>query len=389
MRFVLFLTVAVTLIGGAATYLAVRLVGPSPLAGAWRIAAYAALYAVVLVQPLAFALRGRLPGALDEAFAWLAYGAMGLFALLFTFTVLRDVVWLLVVGADAAIGGVLPEDPARRRALLHATGLAVVGTAGALGLAGFLEARRRAAVVDVDVPIAGLHPSLDGFTLVQITDVHVGPTIKGDYLRPIVDAINTLQADVVAITGDLVDGSVAHLRAHTAALGDIKAKHGAFFVTGNHEYYSGAQEWIDEVRRLGIRPLLNEHVVVERDGAKLVLAGVTDFNAAQIVPSHKSDAAAAVAGAPTDATARVLLAHQPRSAFAAVDHGFHLQLSGHTHGGQFFPWNFFVRLQQPFTAGLHKMRDMWVYTSRGTGYWGPPIRLLAPSEITRVTLRRA
>ncbi|HEX3141098.1 MAG TPA: metallophosphoesterase, partial [Rhizobacter sp.] len=138
-------------------------------------------------------------------------------------------------------------------------------------------------------------------------------------------------------------------------------------------------------RRLGVHVLMNEHTVLQHGAAPLVVAGVADFSAHHFDPTHRSDPQAAIAGAPAGA-ARVLLAHQPRSAEAAERAGFQLQLSGHTHGGQFFPWNLFVPLQQPFTAGLHKLKSLWVYTSRGTGYWGPPKRLGAPSEITRLRL---
>jgi len=250
----------------------------------------------------------------------------------------------------------------------------------------WINARRTAAVVRVDVPIAGLPAALEGFTIAQISDIHVGPTIKGAYLQDIVDAVNRLQPDLVAVTGDLVDGSVAELRPHVAPLAQLTSRFGSFFVTGNHEYYSGALAWLRELRRLGVRALVDEHVVIERGGARLVLAGVADYNARHFEPSHRSDPVAALAGAPVDAAVRVLLAHQPRSAAAAEAAGFDLQLSGHTHGGQFLPWNLFVRLQQPYTAGLHRLGRLWVYVSRGTGYWGPPKRLGAPSEITLLRL---
>jgi hypothetical protein len=227
---------------------------------------------------------------------------------------------------------------------------------------------------------------LHGFTIVQISDIHIGSTIKREYLAAIVDAVNDLEPDLIAVTGDLVDGSVGQLARHTAPMAGLAARHGAYFVTGNHEYYSGAGAWVAELRRLGLSVLLNEHVVLRHAGAAVVVAGVTDYGAHHFDAAHRSDPAAALAGAPTDAAVKVLLAHQPRSAFAAAPAGYHLQLSGHTHGGQFLPWNFFVRLQQPFTAGLHRLDALWVYVSRGTGYWGPPKRLGAPSEITRLRL---
>ena len=257
--------------------------------------------------------------------------------------------------------------------------------ASALGLR---EARRLPRVRAVRVPIAALPAALEGLRIVQISDVHVGPTIGRAWLSRMVDNVNGLQPDLVAITGDLVDGSVEQLREEVAPLALLQAPLGVYFVTGNHEYYSGAPGWVAELRRLGITVLMNEHRVLERRGASLVLAGITDFGAAQFTPQEASDPQRALAGAPA-AVPRVLLAHQPRSCFAAEGLDVRLQLSGHTHGGQFLPWPWFVRLQQPYTAGLHRHGAMWVYVSRGTGYWGPPLRLGAPAEISLITLHAA
>ncbi len=184
--------------------------------------------------------------------------------------------------------------------------------------------------------------------------------------------MNGLQADLIAVTGDLVDGSVPDLAPHIAPLGRLRARHGAFLVTGNHEYYSGEGPWTAEFRRLGLQVLLNEHVMVQHGGAPVVVAGVTDYSSQHFNPEQRSDPVAALAGAPDNAAAKILLAHQPRSAAAASSAGFDLQLSGHTHGGQFWPWTAFVRFQQPFTAGLHRLNHLWVYISRGTGHWRPP-----------------
>jgi predicted MPP superfamily phosphohydrolase len=307
--------------------------------------------------------------ALADRLSWAGSLSMGLFSSVLVLTLLRDVL-LLAVGTPAFV---------------MTSASAVLGAAALLTAIGFVNARRLARVVRIDVPLANLPAALAGFTIAQISDIHVGPTIKGNYVAAIVERVNSLNADLVVITGDVVDGAVPQLAAHTAPLAKLRARHGIFVVTGNHEYYSGAREWLAEFRRLGLRSLLNEHVVVTHNGAALVLAGVTDYNAAAFDPAWRSDPQAALAGSPASLP-RLLLAHQPRSAEAAAAAGFDLQLSGHTHGGQFWPWNLFVGLQQPFTAGLHRLGRLWVYTSRGTGYWGPPKRFGAPSEITLLRL---
>jgi predicted MPP superfamily phosphohydrolase len=254
-----------------------------------------------------------------------------------------------------------------------------------VSLIGLVNARRLARVVNVTVPIRGLPEALSGFTIVQLSDVHVGPTIKRGYLSAIVQRVNGLDADLITITGDLIDGSVERLRAHVAPLAELRARHGTYCVTGNHEYYHGVEDWVQEWRRLGLHVLLNQNNVLDHAGERLLIGGVTDYGAAHYADAHRSDP---VAAARTDlaVAVKILLAHQPRSAVAAAAAGFDIQLSGHTHGGQFLPWNFFVPLQQPFVAGLNRLKTLWVYTSRGTGYWGPPLRFLAPSEITRLRL---
>lgn len=359
-----------------------------PALGAWPVAQ--ALLGLVLVAstvllPLGLMARRHVRGPWADRLAWAGLVGMGLFSSLFVLTVLRDVALLLAVIVFAWRPAALPV-----AALTTWTAVAVPLLAALATAIGFWNARRTAAVVRVDVPIARLPAALHGFTVAQITDVHVGPTIRRGYLQAIVARVNSLGADMVAITGDLVDGKVSELAAHVAPLSQLQSRHGSFFVTGNHEYYSGAQAWMAELRRLGVRVLLNEHVVLDHAGphgsAALLVAGVADYTAHHFDPAHKSDPQAALRGAPAHARVRLLLAHQPRSAMAAAAAGFDLQLSGHTHGGQFWPWNHFVRLQQPFTAGLHKLKGLWVYTSRGTGYWGPPKRFGAPSEITLVRL---
>ncbi|RYF67549.1 MAG: metallophosphoesterase, partial [Comamonadaceae bacterium] len=349
-----------------------------------------------LCMPLPFMERPWLRTRRGHWAQWTGLLAMGVFSTLLLLTVVRDA-GLLLAALATWLGGI-DVGPARWQAWRSGSALAVVLLAAGVSAAGYFNARRTAPVRRVEVPIAELPPQLRGFTIAQLSDIHVGHTIRRGYIQRIVDRVNTLNADMVAITGDLVDGTVADLRDHIAPLGQLRTRHGTFVVTGNHEYYAGAQPWIDELRRLGLHVLLNEHVVLQTrnvHGAQtdeevmesaLVVAGVTDFTAGHFIASHASDPQRALWDAPPLVRTRVLLAHQPRSAPAAADADFSLQLSGHTHGGQFFPWNLFVPLQQPFTAGLHRVQEMWIYISRGTGYWGPPKRFGAPSEIALITL---
>jgi len=264
----------------------------------------------------------------------------------------------------------------------------VLGLTTIVTMIGFFNARRLAKVVYVTIPLDDLPAALDGFTIVQISDLHIGSTIRRDFVQPVVDRANKLNPDVIALTGDIVDGYVDQLAGEVAPLAGLRARHGVYLVTGNHEYYHGADAWIAAFRRLGLLPLMNEHAVLEHNGAALVVAGINDFSANNSTHHHVSDPRAALFECP-DGAPKILLAHQPRSASAVQAAGADLQLSGHTHGGQFWPWNYFVRLQQPYIAGLHRLGRMWVYTSRGTGYWGPPKRFGAPSEITLITLSRA
>lgn len=356
----------------------------APALAAWPV--WQADFVVLLVLSAAIMPMGLLARRVrsqpaSDLLSWAGLLFMGLFSSLFVLTVARDAALL----AAWLLSAILPDDGAMS-ALTQWSGVAVPVLGLLITLLGFVNARRTAAVTTVDVPLRDLPAGLHGFTVAQISDIHVGPTIKAKYLHAIVKKVNALQADMVAVTGDLVDGSVRELSQHVAPLAGLTSTHGTFFVTGNHEYYSGADAWIAELRRLGVQVLMNEHVVLRHREAALVVAGVADWSAHHFDESHRSDPHAAMAGAPDDAPVRMLLAHQPRSAGAAAEAGFHLQLSGHTHGGQFLPWNLFVRFQQPFTAGLHRLKDLWVYTSRGTGYWGPPKRFGAPSEITHLRL---
>jgi predicted MPP superfamily phosphohydrolase len=334
------------------------------------------LLAASAIIPLSVGLRAMRNRRLADGIAWVGLTAMGFFSTLFIMTVLRDV---FLLGARIRLPAV------EVAALIAPSARWTVGLTGLFTVIGLIIARHPR-VVEIEIPVSNLPDSLQGFSIAQISDLHVGPTIKRGFVAGIVARVNRLRPDLIAITGDLVDGSVQDLAPHTAPLADLAARHGVFFVTGNHEYYSGEPAWTAEIRRLGLTVLKNQHVIVEHDGASLVLAGVTDYTAHHFDPEQRSDPAAALRGAPAGVGAKILLAHQPSSAAAAAVAGYDVQISGHTHGGQFWPWNFFVRYFQPFTSGLNRLKGLNIYVSPGTGYWGPPNRFIVPGEITRIVL---
>jgi predicted MPP superfamily phosphohydrolase len=223
-----------------------------------------------------------------------------------------------------------------------------------------------------------------------LTDTHYGPINRARWSARVTDAVNALEPDIVCHTGDIADGTVDQRREQAAPLGLIHAKLARTYVTGNHEYFGEAQRWLDHMRELGWEALHNRHITVERDGAQLTIAGVDDRTAKDSgKPGHGADHAAALSGAAAGVPV-LLLAHQPKQIDAAVEHGVDLQISGHTHGGQMWPFHYLVRIDQPVVAGLsrHGTRTQ-LYTSRGTGFWGPPFRIFAPSEITLLTLSAA
>jgi predicted MPP superfamily phosphohydrolase len=265
--------------------------------------------------------------------------------------------------------------------------LGVVGLVVPALAFGFVVARSPR-VKRVTVAIPNLPSRFEGFRIAQITDVHIGETLTRSFAVHVTRTVNSLDADAVAVTGDMIDGSVAKLRDEVEPLAGLRGTHGVFYVTGNHEYYHGGSSWQAEARRLGMRVLHNEHVVIERDGQQLVIAGVPDVEGGRFSAQHEPDAAVAFAGAP-DGAPRILLAHQPRFARRVGATRVDLMLSGHTHGGQIFPFMVFVKLQQPVIAGFKVLWGVPTYTSNGTGYWGPPFRIGPRGEVTEVTLKRA
>ncbi|MGW1794559.1 metallophosphoesterase [Streptomyces sp. NPDC001984] len=273
-----------------------------------------------------------------------------------------------------------PVPPSRRlfvsRVVGGAAATAAVATVG-YGTYGVLRGPR---VKRVTVPLAKLPRSADGYRIAVVSDIHLGPVLGQGFAQQVVDTINATQPDLIAVVGDLVDGSVKDLGPAAAPLARLSARHGAYFVTGNHEYFSGAEQWVEEVRRLGLHPLENARTELP----VFDLAGVNDVQGES--EGHGPDFERALGDRDT-ARACVLLAHQPVQIHDAVRHGVDLQLSGHTHGGQLWPGNFLAATANPTVAGLERYGDTQLYVSRGAGAWGPPTRVGAPSDITVIELR--
>ena len=326
-----------------------------------------------------------------DIFSWAGYISLGFFVLTFLTVITKDIVYILI-GVFTKIASYFgntidPLDPSRRDFIQKMLSIGIITTTGASTLAGLYNARKDPTIMRSNVSLNGLGKNLNGLTIAQISDLHVGPTIKEGYVEGVVNQVNELNPDIIAITGDLVDGSVKYLAKHVEPLKDLHANVGKYFVTGNHEYYSGVDRWLDKTDQLGLTNLIDSHDVITRGSDSITIGGVTDYRSNTIKPDHKSDANKAFYGAPKDIP-KILLAHQPWSIFNAHEAGTDLQLSGHTHGGQFWPFTYAVRMANPYTAGLHDHNGTWIYVNRGTGYWGPPMRLGVNSEITLVTLEQ-
>ncbi|HEY2899431.1 MAG TPA: metallophosphoesterase [Polyangia bacterium] len=375
------------ILGGLHVYIWLRLIRDTHLPPPWNALALGALLLLGLAIPVAL-FYGRGHPEVRRVLGWPAYIWLGMVFLLFVSLLGTDVVrglYRLIIRL-ATDGQAV--DQARRTWLARVFGGGAVTVAAALGLIAVQSALGPVAVRKVRVRLKRLAATQDGLSIVQLTDMHVGATRGRAFVEDIVRRTNALSPDIVAITGDLVDGSVADLGHAVAALADLRARHGVFFVTGNHEYYSGAAAWIAALPRFGIRVLRNERVTIGDDPTGLELAGVDDYSAGRFSGQSHEQAIEQTLGGRDASREVVLMAHQPRSIDQAARHGVGLQLSGHTHGGQVWPFTYFVKLQQPFVAGMHRRGDTQIYVSRGTGYWGPPMRLGAPAEITHLLLEK-
>jgi len=393
----MFFMIAILVLGILFGYIGWRFILSAHLLFPWNLISWTTLGLLFIFTFLPFYIRFyNIDTSLEQVLAWIGYSIMGFMSLIFLFLLIKDFGWMLTTVANKIYQLVTikfsntelaeqPFDAERRKFLIQSINLGIIGVSLAATGYGFYEARRKAAIIEIDIPLKNLPESFHGFRIVQFSDLHVGPTIRKGFVQTVVNQINELESDMIVFTGDLVDGTVENLENDVAPLSKLYAPYGKYFVTGNHEYYSGVMQWEDKAKELGFDVLSNESRTIKKDNQEILLAGVTDVSGGSFLPEHKSDPKKALNRKITDST-KILLAHQPRSIFEAAKAGYDLQLSGHTHGGQMIPWQFLTRLAQPYMEGLYKHDNTWIYVNKGTGYWGPPLRIGACSEITVLRL---
>jgi len=350
-----------------------------------------AILTLLPVLPILFRYNGYESSLLDKL-SLIGYTSLGFFTLSFVAFLSKDLlfkVWGFISSFFSAdVKQQITLDVDKREFLEKSLSIGILSLIGPTTAYGFYSARKGPTIINQDIYLKNLPDSFENFTIAQISDLHVGPTIKKPYVEKVVNQISTINPDLIAITGDMVDGSIDYLRRDLEPLSQVVAKYGTYFVTGNHEYYSGAERWLDETDRMGFTNLVNDNKLITIKDQNIALAGVNDYRAHQIIPSHRSNPQAALKGI-NSKKVKILLAHQPSSIFQANEAGFDLQISGHTHGGQFWPFTYPTKKANPYLSGLHNHNGTQIYVNSGTGYWGPPLRLGVTAEITLFRLKKS
>ena len=369
-------------------YVAWRFIPALGFSSSQTILAYTAVFILSLlpILPIALRMSGNESKLIDK-FSFVGYTSLGFFTLSFFIFVAKDLVLQLIALLGHIIDEDNPFDNSKRDFIKKSISISMITLAGSATVYGFYSARKGPFIIKHDIYIKNLPEAYENFSIAQISDLHVGPTIKRPYVEDVLEKISHLNPDFIAVTGDLVDGSVKYLKSELQPLKDMTPPYGTFFVTGNHEYYSGVDQWLDETDRLGMKNLINTNEIISKSGDEIAIAGITDLNAHQINLSHRSDPELALASLPKDII-KIVLAHQPNSIHAVHKVGADLQLSGHTHGGQFWPFTYPVKLASTYIAGYYDHFGTQIYVNRGTGYWGPPLRIGVPAEITLIRLKK-
>jgi predicted MPP superfamily phosphohydrolase len=344
-----------------------------------------------------YRLGGQLDSPFMQSYFWISAVALAVLSTFLTLAIPFDMIVLFdktIRHAYAVIAkkffGIEKEKKInyeRRKFIASSVTIGLVGVSGGISALGVREALNGPQIYDNTILVDNLHPGLEGFKIVQISDLHVGPNILTPEVVNVVKKVNELKPDIIAITGDLGDGRILELRKHLEPLADLKSTHGTYYVTGNHEYYWNVTDWLNEAKRNKMSTLLNENEYISHNGAMMLVGGVSDPIGRNFLKTHTHDPFLAIE-AEKKVDFKMLLAHRPNTCYEAQQAGWNLQLAGHTHGGQFFPWNLFMPIAYQYYKGLNKHKNMHLYINSGTGYWGPPHRFAIPSEITHLTLKR-
>lgn len=375
----LFLFIITLLLGSAHFYIWFHLVYQTTTPGFFRNLGAISLLLITAILILFFTSTHSISLKLQEPLAWVAYLWLGLlFYLLITLAasdLLTGIGRLLQIGFFTTPGWQLARATI---CLLLSLCITAFATANAI---------RAPVITKYEITIPGLPDKFDGMTIAQLSDLHISAILEHKWLQARIRETMALKADLIAITGDLVDGPVNIIKNELEPLRSLTAPMGVYFVTGNHEYISDGPGWAAYLPSLGLRVLRNEHVTLTRDDQQIYLVGVDDLSASKYVKGHGTDLSKATDGIPAQATI-IGLAHQPNVALEATGHGIKLLLTGHTHGGQIWPFDWAVKLAQPWTNGLYKVNDMQLVVSQGTGFWGPPMRIGSLGEILFITLKK-
>lgn len=315
------------------------------------------------------------PGALYSAIQWCGYIFFGIYSVLI-------ILMLMSIGLSSFYNHFSNADAVTKILVEKYMAFGSLITTAMIAIIGFFVATKRPAVKKIKISLPHLPLEFVGTTILQMSDIHVSPTIRKDFIEMLVEISNKIAPDIVVLTGDMVDGSRAQLSDELLPFTDIVAPLGKFMVPGNHEYYWNVNHWLEFWNEIGFKTLVNEHHSIKKEGAEIIMAGVHDYSM-----GVNSSPQLAVKGAAMSAV-KILLAHQPRTVYEASKAGIDLQLSGHTHSGQYFPYNVLIYLFQPYVKGLKRFEKTWIYVNQGTGYWGPPSRFGVPPEITLLELTR-
>ncbi len=387
LTFLLFVSIGTLIISSIHYFLWLRLIRDTGLSGGLREAGTYALITLAVSFPTSVIVSRLLEYKYSLPILWISYFWLGMMMLFFFSLLFTDVVKMLyaLYLKVASNSESIPVDLKRREFLTQTLTLgASVVVLGLSGL-GVRNYYAKAVVQKIQITLTGLPELFRGFRIVQISDLHIGQLMTGAKLQEIVNQVNALKPDLIAITGDLADGSIERLLPEVSALKDLRAEQGVFFVTGNHEYYNGVDEWTREIGNMGIKVLNNEHFKLKKGSDFIYLAGVTDHEAARFGKQHAADFNKTLGGLEADKK-KILLAHQPIATHEAAEYGTDLVLAGHTHGGQIWPFTYMVYLQQPYLKGLYQHKNTQLYVNQGTGCWGPPMRVGSYNEITEIEL---